>query len=73
MKGEQKIDHATVASVGAVDFTHLWNQRLSHISERRMKVLADQKLLPSLKYVDLMFCEHYIYGKQDRQKFTSRK
>ena len=38
-----------------------------------MKVLANQKLLPSLKYVDLNFCEHCVYGKQARQKFKYGK
>ena len=31
------------------------------------------KLLPSLKYVDLKFCEHCVFGKQARQKFKSGK
>ena len=38
-----------------------------------MKVLANRNLLPSLKSVDLKFCEHCIYGKQARQKFKSGK
>ena len=55
------------------DSTHLWHQRLGHLSEKGMKLLADQKLLPSLKYVDLKFCEHCIYGKQARQKIKYGK
>ena len=73
LEGRTEIDHAIVASVGAADFTRLWHQRLGHISERGMKVLADRKLLPSLKSIDLKFCEHCVYGKQARQKFKSRK
>jgi len=73
LEGRTEIDQATVASVGATDFTHLWHRWLGHISERRMKVLADRKLLPSLKCVDLKFCEHCVYGKQARQKFKSGK
>ena len=38
-----------------------------------MKVLADQKLLPSLKCVDSKFCEHCVYGKQARQKLKYGK
>ena len=60
LEGRTKIDQATVASVDAADFTRLWHQRLGHISKRGMKVLADRKLLPSLKSVDLKFCEHCV-------------
>ena len=38
-----------------------------------MKVLADQKLLPSLKSVDLKFCGKCVYGKQARQKIKYGK
>ena len=38
-----------------------------------MKVLADRKLLPSLKTIDFKFCEHCVYGKQARQKFKTGK
>ena len=66
LQGRTEIDQATIASVGVADFTRLWHQRLGHISERGMKVLANQKLLPSLKCVDLKFCENCVYGKQAR-------
>ena len=66
LEGRTEIDHAGVASENAGEFTRLWHQRLGHISERGMKVLADRKLLPSLKTVDLKFCEHCVYGKQAR-------
>ena len=73
LEGRTEIDHAGVASENAGEFTRLWHQRLGHISERGMKVLADRKLLPSLKTVDLKFCEHCVYGKQARQKFKTGK
>ena len=27
------------------------------------------KLLPSMKFMDFNFCKHYVFSKQDRQKF----
>ena len=49
LEGRTKIDHATIAS-DATDSTLLWHQCLGHMSERGMKVLADRKLLLSLKF-----------------------
>ena len=31
----------------------------------------NHKLLPNLKTLNLMFCKHFIYGKQCRQKFKT--
>jgi hypothetical protein len=64
LEGRKKINQATVVSEGASDSTHLWHQRLGHMSEKGLKVLVDHKLLPSLKYLNLNFCKHCIYGKQ---------
>ena len=47
--------------------TQLWHQNIGHMSERGLQVLMNRKLLPNLKYLDLMFCRHYIFGKQCRQ------
>ena len=41
----------------------LWHHRLGHMSEKGMKILHSRNLLPSLKNVDLDFCENCIYGK----------
>ena len=36
-----------------------------------LKVLVDRKLLPSLKTLNVDFCEHCVFGKQARQKFKA--
>jgi hypothetical protein len=41
--------------------------------ERRLQILVDHKLLPSLKYLNLNFCKHCIYGKQSRKKLKTRR
>lgn len=46
-----------------------WHHRLGHMSEKGMKILHSQKLLPKLKEVGLGFYEYYIYGKQKRVRF----
>jgi hypothetical protein len=55
------------------DSVRLWHQRLGHMSEQGLKVLSDHKLLPSLKSLKLDFCKHCIYGKQNRQRFKTRR
>ena len=52
---------------------HLWHQRLGHMSERGLKILADLKLLPNLKSGKLDFCKHCLFGKQSKQKFKTCK
>jgi transposase InsO family protein len=64
-------DHATVVSENESDYVRLWHQRLGHMSEKGLKVLIDRKLLPNLKSLKLDLCKHYIYGKQNRQKFKT--
>jgi transposase InsO family protein len=39
------------------------------MSEKGLKVLSDQKLLPRLTKVTLPFCEHSVTSKQHRLKF----
>eukprot|EP00253_Pinus_taeda_P018596 PITA_18596 len=48
---------AFVSTVSAHDSSsiHLWHQRLGHMSERGLKLLADRKLLPNLKSGKLDF------------------
>ncbi len=52
---------------------HLWHQRLGHMSERGLKILADRKLLPNLKSGKLDFCKHCLFGKQSKQRFKIGK
>ncbi|KAK3043650.1 hypothetical protein RJ639_000066 [Escallonia herrerae] len=52
------------------DTTKLWHMRLGHMSERGMDVLSEQGLLGSKKIGKLDFCEHCVFGKQYRVKFS---
>ncbi|KAK2970349.1 hypothetical protein RJ640_003619 [Escallonia rubra] len=52
------------------DTTKLWHMRLGHMSERGMDVLSNQGLLGSKKTIKLDFCEHCVFGKQCRVKFS---
>ena len=41
------------------------------MSEKGLKVLSDQKLIPELTKVSLPFCEHCVTSKQHRLKFSN--
>jgi hypothetical protein len=61
---------ASIASASpAEEKTMTWHQKLGHMSEKGLKVLSDQKLLPGLTKVTLPFCEHRVTSKQHRLKF----
>lgn len=49
----------------------LWHLRLAHISEKALEELHKQGLLEGIDYEKLDFCEHCLYGKQKRVKFTT--
>ena len=55
----------------AEESTMMCHRKLGHMSERGLKILAEQKLLPGLKKVSLPFCEHCVTSKQHRLKFSS--
>ncbi|KAE8710333.1 putative GDSL-like Lipase/Acylhydrolase superfamily protein [Hibiscus syriacus] len=60
LKGETLLEaEASVASCSS-DSAMLWHQKLGHMSEQGMKVIMEQKLLPSLTNVSLPLCEHCI-------------
>ncbi|KAK2978679.1 hypothetical protein RJ640_012585, partial [Escallonia rubra] len=63
---------ATAASSSEIDSdtTKLWHMRLGHMSERGMDVLSKQGLLGSKKTGKLDFCEHCVFRKQCRVKFS---
>jgi hypothetical protein len=73
LEGSTESDHATTVFENDNYFVQLWHQWLGHMSEQGLKVLIDHKLLPSLKSLKLDFCKHCIYGKQNRQKFKTRR
>ena len=49
----------------------MWHQKLGDMSEKGLKVLSDQKLIPGLTKVSLPFCEHCVTSKQHRLKFIN--
>ncbi|XP_021300469.1 uncharacterized protein LOC110428874, partial [Herrania umbratica] len=53
------------------DVTRLWHMRLGHMSEKGMTELSKHGLLCGQKTGKLDFCEHCIYGKQHRVKFST--
>ena len=44
--------------------------RLGHMSEKGMKLIHSNKVLPGLKYVNMDLCESCVYGKQKRVSFV---
>ncbi|KAK3039652.1 hypothetical protein RJ639_027243 [Escallonia herrerae] len=52
------------------DTTKLWHMRLGHMSERGMDMQSKQGLLGSKKIWKLDSCEHCVFGKQCRVKFS---
>jgi len=53
------------------DTTRLWHMRLGHMSERGMTILSKQSLLCDQKTGSLDFCEHCVFRKQCRVKFST--
>jgi len=63
-------DEDMVKVTEAVNNSTLWHQRLGHMSEKGMKLMAAKGKLSSLKHVDVSVCEHYILGKQKKVSFS---
>ncbi|KAG8496414.1 hypothetical protein CXB51_007522 [Gossypium anomalum] len=84
MKGQRKtaklyvLQGSTVTSDAAVassslsddDITKLWHMRLGHMSENGMVELSKRGLLDGQGICKLNFCEHCVFGKQKRVRFT---
>ncbi|GKE14534.1 putative RNA-directed DNA polymerase, partial [Tanacetum coccineum] len=47
----------------------LWHQRLGHMSEKGMKILALKGRIPDLQKVVVGFCEPCVFGKQKKISF----
>jgi hypothetical protein len=73
LEGRINSNHVKTISKNDSDFVRIWHQWLGHMSERGLKVLSDRKLLPSLKSMKVYFRKHCIYGKQNRQKFKTKR
>ena len=70
-KTHQKAFTSIASTSSAEEMTTMWHQKLGHMSEKGLKVLFDQKLIPGLTKVSLPFCEHYVTSKQHRLKFSN--
>jgi hypothetical protein len=51
----------------------LWHQRLGHIGEKGLRTLHGKGMVEGMSNctLDFDFCEHCIYGKQNRVRFPS--
>ncbi|KAK2990880.1 hypothetical protein RJ640_007601 [Escallonia rubra] len=72
LQGSTVTGAAAAASSSDIDSDtiKLWHMRLGHMSERGMDVLSKQSLLGSKKIGKLDFCEHCVFGKHCRIKFS---
>ncbi|KAG8478679.1 hypothetical protein CXB51_028516 [Gossypium anomalum] len=84
MKGQRKIaklyvlQGSTITGDAAVasfslsndDITKLWHMRLGHMSENGMAELSKRGLLDGQGIYKLNSCEHCVFGKQKRVRFT---
>ncbi|KAG8481466.1 hypothetical protein CXB51_026218 [Gossypium anomalum] len=52
------------------DITKLWHMRLGHMSENGLVELSKRELLDGQGICKLNFCEHCVFGKQKRVRFT---
>lgn len=73
LKGEtlSELEASVASSSSSEKATTVWHQKLGHMSEQGMKILAEKKLLPGLTKVSLSFCEHCVTSKQHRLKFST--
>ncbi|KAG8503622.1 hypothetical protein CXB51_001566 [Gossypium anomalum] len=58
------------SSLSDDDITKLWHMRLGHMSENDMVELSKKRLLDGKGICKLNFCEHCVFGKQKRVRFT---
>ncbi|KAK2975034.1 hypothetical protein RJ640_023931 [Escallonia rubra] len=72
LEGSTITGAAVVASCSDIDFdtTKLLHMRLGHMSEMGMDVLSKQGLLGSKKTRKLNSCEHCVFGKKCKVKFS---
>ncbi|KAG8473125.1 hypothetical protein CXB51_035068 [Gossypium anomalum] len=66
------LDSKAVASscLSDDDSTKLWHMRLGHMSENGMVELSKRGLLDGQGICKLNFCEHCVFGKRKRVRFT---
>ena len=64
------------SSINVVDDDNtieLWYNRLSHMSEKGLIILAKTNLLASMKNRSLKWCAHCLAGKQTRVAFKTHR
>ena len=66
-----KISDSIINAVGNDNTIELWHNRLSHMSEKGLTVLAIKNLLYGMKSASLKKCAHYLAGKQTRVTFKT--
>jgi hypothetical protein len=73
LQGETVTGDAAVASskMSDDDLSKLWHLRLGCMSFGGMTELSQHGLLNGHKVTDLQFCEHCVYGKTKRVRFSS--
>ena len=59
-------------NVAVDDAGELWHKRLCHMSQKGMRRLADDNLIPEVKNVQLERCTDCWDGKQNKTSFRSR-
>ena len=72
LQGSTIVGFAAISSFSdsASDNTYLWHMRLGHMSEACMSLLSKRGLLNGQKIGKLDFCEHCVFGKQCKVKFS---
>ena len=58
------------AVANEINSSNLWYQRLGHMSEKGMKLLASKGKIPEMKNVEVGLCDPCVLEKQKRVTFT---
>ena len=71
LQGSTVVGAVVVSSISNLGQTRLWHMRLGHMSKRGMDKLSKRGLVGGHQTRKLYFCEHCVYGKQCRVKFST--
>ena len=66
-----KICDSVINVVGNDNTTELWHNRLSHMSEKGLTILAKKNLLSGMKSASFKKCAHYLARKQTKVAFKT--
>ena len=61
---------AVCALASHQEMTKIWHIKLGHRGEKGMQLLSKWGLLSGIKVANLEFCEHCVFGKKRRSKFS---